>query len=214
MCGENWPLMLCCACCVGSPPRVRGKRGVIAGGGGELGITPACAGKTCVRRLSSFRRWDHPRVCGENFLRSLAVLLMVGSPPRVRGKRRPGSMRHRPPRITPACAGKTIRPGLPPLLFWDHPRVCGENNPLDLIQSHSKGSPPRVRGKPVAVETAKCVERITPACAGKTRDQSIALLPPWDHPRVCGENMMSGVMYHWRLGSPPRVRGKPLHPGR
>ena len=55
--------------------------------------------------------------------------------------------------------------------------------------------------------------RITPAHAGKTRrllpDTSFRL----DHPRACGENFhpRPGATQH--LGSPPRMRGKPL-PGR
>ena len=49
----------------GSPPRVRGKAGNAAFEGGNLGITPACAGKseTSASRNGPFR--DHPRVCGE-----------------------------------------------------------------------------------------------------------------------------------------------------
>ena len=31
-------------------------------------------------------------------------------------------------------------------------------------------------------------ERITPACAGKTRYAIIAIIITEDHPRVCGEN--------------------------
>ena len=50
-------------------------------------ITPADAGKTAVLVNSCGREKDHPRGCGENtFARSFRVRLM-GSPPRMRGKR-------------------------------------------------------------------------------------------------------------------------------
>ena len=50
--------------------------------------------------------------------------------------------------------------------------------------------------------------RITPACAGKTRLQLLVPACPEDHPRVCGENVFSGMLICWQIGSPPRVRGK------
>ena len=52
--------------------------------------------------------------------------------------------------------------------------------------------------------------RITPAGAGKTYLD----MPDWakaeDHPRRCGENVMTANLREWRHGSPPQVRGK--HP--
>ena len=32
----------------------------------DMGITPACAGKTGQASDAFKRAWDHPRVCGEN----------------------------------------------------------------------------------------------------------------------------------------------------
>ena len=52
----------------GSPPRVRGKAANACRNSLMVGITPACAGKSCASsNLSMFNR-DHPRVCGEKFL--------------------------------------------------------------------------------------------------------------------------------------------------
>ena len=50
------------------------------------GITPACAGKTALLIALVPLRWDHPRVCGKNFVAVLANEFGKGSPPRVREK--------------------------------------------------------------------------------------------------------------------------------
>ena len=50
---------------IGSPPRVRGKGEGCSLPGSCRGITPACAGKRCAKRLPPCRYGDHPRVCGE-----------------------------------------------------------------------------------------------------------------------------------------------------
>ena len=65
VCGEKKSVCATSGCCVGSPPRMRGKANVYYMIPGEKRITPAYAGKS-VRRFpnSTFLR-DHPRVCGE-----------------------------------------------------------------------------------------------------------------------------------------------------
>ncbi len=45
-CGENWILAPVAACMIGSPPRMRGKRGGTLAHIWGSGITPADAGKT------------------------------------------------------------------------------------------------------------------------------------------------------------------------
>ena len=50
--------------------------------------------------------------------------------------------------------------------------------------------------------------RITPACAGKSKNQSTKRRMGRDHPRVCGEKRMLGTAKDGYNGSPPRVRGK------
>ena len=70
----------------GSPPRMRGKvqnQEALSAGNG---ITPAYAGKrkSCV--VQKINAWDHPRVCGEKMPCSPWGMILVGSPPRMRGK--------------------------------------------------------------------------------------------------------------------------------
>ena len=56
----------------------------------------------------------------------LALVLIWGSPPRVRGKVPSYVNRLDSMRITPACAGKRYHAWYMVIIIWDHPRVCGE----------------------------------------------------------------------------------------
>ena len=71
---------------MGSPPRMRGKVGWSAERSRPEGITPAYAGKSFLRSSSQLLNGDHPRVCGEKRMPVVVVTLLVGSPPRMRGK--------------------------------------------------------------------------------------------------------------------------------
>ena len=152
--------------------------------------------------------WDHPRACGENLDIVFDSLQREGSPPRVRGKRRCGAYLPLPSRITPARAGKTASSIVVINAAPDHPRACGENLPLVTPAQFKRGSPPRVRGKPVALLGVSMIRRITPARAGKTGRHRTALRTAPDHPRACGENAANSAAINIPKGSPPRVRGK------
>ena len=67
-----------------------------------------------------------------------------------------------------------------------------------------------MRGKLEFYEYSLFRPRITPACAGKTRAGLPACRVREDHPRVCGENFPLFVLCVFPIGSPPRVRGKPV----
>ena len=168
MCGENVLSNLVEFHFSGSPPRVRGKLLQLTQAMGSGGITPACAGKTSAIASVLFELEDHPRVCGENQTPSTLTPARIGSPPRVRGKQMTGFQNGYKGRITPACAGKTLKPIHSFVEYQDHPRVCGENL-LRLLGSRvHQGSPPRVRGKRTGAARWTKRPRITPACAGKT----------------------------------------------
>ena len=51
----------------------------------EVRITPACAGNRSLGHGHDTGRPDHPRVCGEQYLLTLFLAFLLGSPPRVRG---------------------------------------------------------------------------------------------------------------------------------
>ena len=70
----------------GSPPRMRGRGPQRGPGRGAPGITPACAGKRLCYPFFLSPLWDHPRVCGEKYLR-IAVLSCSWDHPACAGKR-------------------------------------------------------------------------------------------------------------------------------
>ena len=148
-------------------------------------------------------------MCGENLTEGTEIGRKLGSPPHVRGKLLFKIKIFVNRRITPACAGKTdasddyISPEL------DHPRMCGENSFVPSSASSNKGSPRHVRGKPTIKSRLAQAMGITPACAGKTFVQALQISICQDHPRMCGENVMTLYLGFEEMGSPPHVRGKP-----
>ncbi len=116
---------------------------------------------------------------------------LIGSPPHMRGKAAVPISTGISSRITPAHAGKrccrlnqTPRP-------LDHPRTCGEKKQNFLSFRSFKGSPPHMRGKVGDDSQHIRREGITPAHAGKSNIQNIAVLIFKDHPRTCGEKLVS-----------------------
>ena len=74
-------------------------------------------------------------------------IVTQGSPPHARGKGprcgRSGGRKG----ITPACAGKSAKPGDKILDTQDHPRMRGEKVAAAAFSGWSLGSPPHARGK-------------------------------------------------------------------
>ena len=132
----------------GSPPRGRGKGGILAGRVRPKRITPAWAGKS---------------PAGKN-----ADKKLLGSPPRGRGKGVRSGV-HRCCRwITPAQAGKSHPCRCGSAGVRDHPRTGGEKMLLLPLVDTRTGSPPRGRGKEIDRLHKAINNRITPAWAGKS----------------------------------------------
>ena len=131
-------------------------------------ITPAYAGKRNWCPLAIWKRWDHPRVCGEEKNISAHFKVKEGSPPRMRG--RVPAARHADfhPGITPAYAGKSPTALSITLRTRDHPRVCGEEQSSGMPTPQQPGSPPRMRGRAWPVPQRSGQSGITPAYAGKS----------------------------------------------
>ena len=126
VCGEKQQMIADAGKGMGSPPRMRGKAERRSKRPQNPGITPAYAGKRDLVISESGDIEDHPRVCGEKRrVRSWRALLL-GSPPRMRGKVFIGQVCIAPKGITPAYAGKRFTLYLRLRVHWDHPRVCGE----------------------------------------------------------------------------------------
>ena len=111
-------------------------------------------------------------------------------------------------RLIPACAGKTPWRTRSPPSSRAHPRVCGENIPRPPRSIRSRGSSPRVRGKPSETTRTVRIAGLIPACAGKTSRASKSGTHLRAHPRVCGENTIPRPGTVAYVGSSPRVRGK------
>ena len=109
VCGEKFYLRSAVFGPQGSPPRVRGKETEKSDCDDKRRITPACAGKRYAVPLYPPPLKDHPRVCGEKPDRILWEHWKEGSPPRVRGKVLNSEEFVDHYRITPACAGKSIK---------------------------------------------------------------------------------------------------------
>ena len=113
-------------------------------------------------------------------------------------------------RITPAYAGKTLFLLALATRCQDHPRVCGKDHSKNASVTGYQGSPPRMRERPFDMLSAVPTMRITPAYAGKTVDVGIFKFNYRDHPRVCGKDVIRADRYRISLGSPPRMRERPI----
>ena len=212
-------------------------------------ITPAYAGKSSPIEYNAIIPQDHPRLCGEKILTTRFLIILIGSPPPMRGKGitpspifcpagitpayagkrlpawcRPVRIRGSPPPmrgkglteclagvacgITPAYAGKRSAGDCPMYRPWDHPRLCGEKRNAHTLFPYSLGSPPPMRGKGNSQTPEKFKERITPAYAGKSSFQTIDRYVFKDHPRLCGEKVLTDLFHLVDGGSPPPMRGK------
>ena len=132
----------------GSPPHARGRLFCVLADLIPSRITPACAGKTrpCQRGVNNIK--DHPRMRGEDFGMGGILCHSVGSPPHARGRQREMSPSYASRRITPACAGKTLRRWEESVFKEDHPRMRGEDSNHLHCEGWEEGSPPHARGRP------------------------------------------------------------------
>ena len=108
-CGEKrWtcPMILLS---MGSPPRMRGKVAQRRRPAVTNGITPAHAGKSRFISGNQIFFRDHPRACGEKPDGLTGTDLVLGSPPRMRGKGKGWAFKVVCCGITPAHAGKRLR---------------------------------------------------------------------------------------------------------
>ena len=149
-------------------------------------------------------------MCGEKGVILELRRAIEGSPPHVRGKGVSAAACAVSCRITPACAGKRYARTGSAFTSRDHPRMCGEKSTVNVKPCGKTGSPPHVRGKGDVQAKVKALDRITPACAGKSLFAARRGFSNWDHPRMCGEKCQKSSSGFQVQGSPPHVRGKGL----
>ena len=152
----------------GSSPRVRGAALFVLRSRGCDRIIPARAGSSAPSVLPGRSCPDHPRACGEQPLKAMEKLKVLGSSPRVRG-----AGRHRIPaaladRIIPARAGSRRSNRCRGASSPDHPRACGEQEFQSPELRLPEGSSPRVRGADEMPPACTVTLRIIPARAGSS----------------------------------------------
>ena len=192
-----------------SPPRVRGAQEKQHHRRDPRRLTPACAGSTAPDADGLHPHPTHPRVCGEHIITVVSSSIRHDSPPRVRGAHHIGDQNPWKVRLTPACAGSTLRLRVRCSHQATHPRVCGEHGTMVTPSGSTFDSPPRVRGARPAGAVHPLGVRLTPACAGSTPASRSPTWPRPTHPRVCGEHVISSRRSVQSVDSPPRVRGAP-----
>ena len=187
-CGANAPVHVAARDPAGSSPRMRGKPVRSRRLRARRRIIPAHAGQTNSVPAKRSSHADHPRACGANVMVPSACMLMVGSSPRMRGKRAGHRLRPRPYRIIPAHAGQTAPARDATRRSSDHPRACGANSSGAFSMIRLIGSSPRMRGKRVGSVPVGILARIIPAHAGQTQSHQRNGKEDADHPRACGAN--------------------------
>ena len=191
----------------GSSPRARGAAGKHVGNSFASRIIPACAGsrpRTARRRR---RSGDHPRVRGEQMPWPECARVRAGSSPRARGaaQRQRGDRAERG--IIPACAGSSGSPVAGGPSARDHPRLRGEQRPVESVDERLRGSSPRARGAGLGAGVHRPLPGIIPACAGSSTIVSGAATAFSAHPRVRGEQGVAIATKGLSAGSSPRARG-------
>ena len=171
----------------GLPPRGRGRAPLAVYATTGSGITPAWAGKR--RGVGTGRSMgrDYPRVGGEEPLPTGLRLLVIGLPPRGRGRGDSRRMDQEVYGITPAWAGKRSERQQIGEQSGDYPRVGGEELTDGQGVAPRKGLPPRGRGRVILQSNAGRKRGITPAWAGKRLACWSGARRTWDYPRVGGE---------------------------
>ena len=106
-CGEKDQISLNRIIKEGSPPRVRGEDISMQNPRLTVRITPAGAGRSCLKVHCHFLHKDHPRGCGEKRISMNGIRSESGSPPRVRGEGCSSSPNCPQSGITPAGAGRS-----------------------------------------------------------------------------------------------------------
>ena len=172
-----------------------------------LRFIPARAGN----RASSAGRYPwrpvHPRACGEQFTRSVMVLFLRGSSPRVRGTACWLIFMLLHSRFIPARAGNSEHEEIKDIVRAVHPRACGEQVRALTDYNPSNGSSPRVRGTVNSSVSERYRRRFIPARAGNSAAPASPSFLSTVHPRACGEQSRSTFSGKSPYGSSPRVRG-------
>ena len=144
---------------------------------------------------------------GETKALDRAVATRNGPSPRGRGNQGLREADHTHIGSIPAWAGKPAGGRDSSRSRWVHPRVGGETNVQNAIESLIGGPSPRGRGNLALPSPAPALHGSIPAWAGKPADRRPALPLHWVHPRVGGETTLTSIGIGSTNGPSPRGRG-------
>ncbi len=133
---------------------------------------------------------------------------LLGSPPRVWGRRRGAHAAYLKIGFTPTRVGKTIDPLTNFFVTTVHPHACGEDNQTHVAPLDHIGSPPRVWGRHDHGDRGCPAIRFTPTRVGKTLHSHRLVRIVEVHPHACGEDSGYSAVMVLCQGSPPRVWGR------
>ena len=193
--------------CRGSSPRMRGTPTHAHARCGCFGLIPTYAGNTTRSKQLNHSNKAHPHVCGEHSVWFAALRGWLGSSPRMRGTRRPRTIRSGRPRLIPTYAGNTGCSAGVSKSSAAHPHVCGEHFTQLKRSAGTHGSSPRMRGTLSTVGFTMPPVRLIPTYAGNTHASRAHIHASQAHPHVCGEHLDSRRLSHVGRGSSPRMRG-------
>ena len=143
-CGENEKMVQRKNIADGSPPQVWGNLSCYRRRGRRRGFTPTGVGKSDRTGIGSDRFKVHPHRCGEILASCHSITASPGSPPQVWGNHGERERELTRRRFTPTGVGKSLQPGLAPLLLAVHPHRCGEITDKAIYEPQDLGSPPQV----------------------------------------------------------------------
>ena len=194
----------------GSPPLARGTAARRHTRPLSCRITPACAGNSLIRFAWFLTGKDHPRLRGEQSIMCCKSSARAGSPPLARGTVVAKAAYAVANGITPACAGNSTVSYYYLHVYWDHPRLRGEQRYIPTSRGFCRGSPPLARGTATFADGQDLKRGITPACAGNSSASISKRLFSKDHPRLRGEQLNQTAGEVSDRGSPPLARGTVL----
>ena len=171
-----------------TPPLTRGRLNKLDMSIRGEGNTPAYAGKTPYSVRVRMPLQKHPRLRGEDNVRTTLTVNRMETPPLTRGRLGVLNPVMRLLGNTPAYAGKTTS-GI-------------------LFGSESEETPPLTRGRRTQPHRHPGARGNTPAYAGKTWRLPPPGVQSWKHPRLRGEDRAVRVRIRSCAGNTPAYAGK------
>ncbi len=136
-------------------------------------ITPACAGNTIYSKIFKSAFKNHSCVCRKYYLIEVPNSDVDESLLRVQEIHNSSFKTFIVGRITPACAGNTLKGFQTWICVWNHSCVCRKYMVRVSQLVNGRESLLRVQEIQLKSMSKQANKRITPACAGNTRSEII-----------------------------------------